>query len=690
MSMFPVQAALGGFSNGSPDFPNKSSGKYERTVAENAPVDANVGAAVRASVRSVSPTDTLTYSLRAFTADDEADTDLTVADDAEADAADFVINQETGRITVADELNFEATTDPARDGEYVVVVEAVDPSGMEASVVVVITVQDRNDNPVLTGRSELTIAENRDGHTEAGVTNDPTQVFDGNAEDTVPTVNVYDVDDEDAGAGIQRWSFEGVDGALFQRTGLEGRTLVFRDAPDFENPADANGDNIYKVTIVATDYEGGVGKFDISIEVRNEPEDGSITLFDENGEELVQPNAHETITAVLEDSDGGIGNVVWMWTRDQNLNGDFTGVNSEIGTNSDEYMARNEDAGYYLRVEATYTDTLNSDTSNPEPAGPVTSAKAVLRGADIEGDAPVFSANGNGAVTTSISVEVAENSPAGSYVGVPLMAATDEDTPDDALEYSLEGVEDADRDDTDFFELITRDHDNDANTPEVATRQLRVKADLLQDDPTDPTMYYEVDLDHEDDDANSFTVVLKASDGSKDTTLTVNITVADRNEAPSTPATAEEGATTTPDDNNAPEFPAETATRTVAVGTAAGENIQAPVEATDADDDTLTYTLGGTDATSFGIERASGQLLTTAASEALAEGSYNVRVTVSDGKATDYVDVTITVGGSGVLGDLNGDGSIDKSEVIEAYRAYIRGEHTKAEIIQIYRLYIAG
>ena len=69
----------------------------------------------------------------------------------------------------------------------------------------------------------------------------------------------------------------------------------------------------------------------------------------------------------------------------------------------------------------------------------------------------------------------------------------------------------------------------------------------------------------------------------------------------------------------------------MAVGTAAGENIGVPITATDADDDTLTYSLGGADATSFGIDAASGQLMTTAASEALAEGSYEVTVIARDG-----------------------------------------------------------
>ena len=85
-------------------------------------------------------------------------------------------------------------------------------------------------------------------------------------------------------------------------------------------------------------------------------------------------------------------------------------------------------------------------------------------------------------------------------------------------------------------------------------------------------MWDAVDLDHEDEMRNTFTVVVTATDPSdlKDT-ITVTITVTDRNEAPSVPAAAT--GPTTPDDNNDPEFPAATATRTVAAGTAAGENI---------------------------------------------------------------------------------------------------------------------
>ena len=75
----------------------------------------------------------------------------------------------------------------------------------------------------------------------------------------------------------------------------------------------------------------------------------------------------------------------------------------------------------------------------------------------------------------------------------------------------------------------------------------------------------------------------------------------------------------------APEFAAETprTERSVAENTAGGYGHRRPgaVEATDADDDTLTYTLGGDDMASFDID-ATGQLMTMAALDFDTESSY--------------------------------------------------------------------
>ncbi len=101
--------------------------------------------------------------------------------------------------------------------------------------------------------------------------------------------------------------------------------------------------------------------------------------------------------------------------------------------------------------------------------------------------------------------------------------------------------------------------------------------------------------------------------------------------------------------NSQPAFPSsEDGARSVAENTAAGANIGAPVGATDADNDALTYTLGGDDAASFTIVPSTGQLQTLAALNFEGKNSYSVTVSASDrkdatGNADTAIDATIDV-----------------------------------------------
>ena len=98
--------------------------------------------------------------------------------------------------------------------------------------------------------------------------------------------------------------------------------------------------------------------------------------------------------------------------------------------------------------------------------------------------------------------------------------------------------------------------------------------------------------------------------------------------------------------NNAPVFTDGTSTtRSVAENMASNTNIGDVVAATDSDTgDTLTYTLSGTDASSFSIVSTSGQLQTNAALNYESKTSYSVIVSVSDNKGgSDNIDVTIDV-----------------------------------------------
>ena len=97
--------------------------------------------------------------------------------------------------------------------------------------------------------------------------------------------------------------------------------------------------------------------------------------------------------------------------------------------------------------------------------------------------------------------------------------------------------------------------------------------------------------------------------------------------------------------NSSPEFPAtETGNRGVDENTGPGENIGTPVAASDPDDDTLTYTLDGSDAAAFDIVMTSGQLQTKAALDYETTNSYSVTVTATDTPGLSAaIDVTITV-----------------------------------------------
>ena len=97
--------------------------------------------------------------------------------------------------------------------------------------------------------------------------------------------------------------------------------------------------------------------------------------------------------------------------------------------------------------------------------------------------------------------------------------------------------------------------------------------------------------------------------------------------------------------NRPPIFEDGTATtRAVDENTAAGEDIGTPVTATDADGDTLAYSLSGTDAADFAIDTGTGQLRTSAALDYETETSHEVTVGVSDGNGgSASIEVTIEV-----------------------------------------------
>ena len=247
-------------------------------------------------------------------------------------------------------------------------------------------------------------------------------------------------------------------------------------------------------------------------------------------------------------------------------------------------LISNNDWGMFFKI---YLDTADYTVSLPTGNGNSWQPETVDETPeDTTNTAPVF-ADG-----TSTTRTIAENTAAGRHIG-NAVAATDADK--HTLTYTLGGTDAA------------------AFGIDATTGQLKTKAAL----------------DYETKTSYSVTVSVSDGNGGADSiTVTINVTDVDETRA-----------------NTAPVFTDGTSTtRTIAENTAARQNIGTAISATDADNDTLTYTLSGTDASSFSIVSTSGQLRTKAALDYETKTSYTVTVSVSDGNGgTDSITVAISV-----------------------------------------------
>ena len=91
-------------------------------------------------------------------------------------------------------------------------------------------------------------------------------------------------------------------------------------------PADADKDNVYEVTVAATDADSNRGEKSVEVKVANVDEDGTVTMS------AVQPRVGVSLTASLTDIDGGVSGLTWQW-YDSGVGGD----NAIEGATSDTY-----------------------------------------------------------------------------------------------------------------------------------------------------------------------------------------------------------------------------------------------------------------------------------------------------------------------------------------------------------------
>ena len=646
--------------------------------------------------------DTLTYTM--------ADTDPT---EDPSHAALFTIDTASAQISVKAGTKFDFSGDDTGNvgdddvGPYNVTVTATDPTGATDSVPVVITITDVNEKPTIVA------AADDDSAGVAAITRD--EGGDGDAATALPGA-VYTAADPDTvsevppatGTEVDRltWSTSGPDGSKFNITAPVGTpreaTLAFKSAPNFEAMADADGNNEYEVTVVVTDSAGNTDTRDVTVTIENVEEDGEVQIS------LLHAQVGTQLVAEVTDPDGDVSGVRWQWFKTSNgslavlddLNteterrGDEpdpgTGWTAITGGTSSSYRPGEDDAGEYLLAVASYTDGMANTVTDPN-ADPATVAEVdraglivgdtepgtddtfAVRAVQTSNQAPKFS-------DTDPIAEGDQNDPRERKVKEGLsgpvdtaVTATDDDTDDDTVSTDR-------RDDTVTHSL--GGPDGDLFEIDQRSGQISVGAGTKLD--------FEAEK-------NTYQVTVTATDPSGATaTTTVNIIVTDVNEAPKITFTP--GGSTPPSEgvvggNPAPYY---------------RENGTGAVDTYTTTITSPTWTLSGVDAGDFTI--SGGVLEFTsppdyeAATDANGDNVYMVTVMANNGNGGASLDVTVTVTNDTsddpttppvdtfdpLSYDADGNGEIDRPEVIQAIRDYFADVITRDEVLEVIKAYFGS
>ena len=576
------------------------------------------------------------------------------------------------------ELRFNSPPNHEARSQYNVAVTASN-SEESGALNMTVTVTDVNEPPIIGGSAEATLNE--------VVNPTPSQVV---------TVGTYTKSDPDRPLQTTNWGpvgssvvLSGANSDAFEFHQQTGR-LTFASPPDYEG-----GGGQYDVTLTANDGTDE-GTLDVTVNVANVEEAGTLTLGARQGVLNVP------LRATLEDPDAVVTET-WTWQRSTSGNSGWMDIVDNADSSSYTPVAADRD--HYLRASVTYTDgqgqdeptlreatefpTVNERGPNnklpvlpdsvapieiPETAHAGANVGSPVRATDADNDPLTYSLRGDSEFVidaTSGQIRVAEGAAFDFDAGrrryaITVVAADGfggEDTV--AVTINITGVNEApeaendsatvDEDEMTRIHVLDNDRDpeNDyltvslVNRPSKGTAMVVVPANRT--DP--PTITYTPNQDYHR--ADSFTY--RATDtGNLSDVATVTVTV--------TPV------------NDAPVFPAATAERSVSEAAEADDEVGAPVTATDVDEnDTLTYSLFGTDARFFAIGERNGQITVGdgVTFDLATKDTYTVMVEADDGSdeanATATVAVTITVtagqpatfpagGGSGAGGSGGGGG----------------------------------
>ena len=637
--------------NTPPYFPVNDDGT--RSVDENTSAGVNIGTPVAAIDTAE---DILTYSLDG------------------QDKASFDINRATGQLLT------KALLDHEDDDTYTVTVKVVDPSAASATITVTITVNNIDEPPVLSGPDVVDYPENGTDAVEQYTAEDPEGV----------TI---------------RWSVEGADSSHFEINSSTG-VLRFKSSPDHDAPADADSNNVYLVVVKAT-----AGTTSASMVVK-------VTVSNVN--EAPEFPASET----------GDRTVAENTAADQEIGDPVEATDPDDGDTL-TYTLGGADAASFAIEETTgqlkTKDTLNYE-AKPSYTVTVTATDSSGLSATITVTVTVTSVNEPPQFPTSETGQrnVAENTPADQDIGA-VVEAIDPDS-GDILTYTLGGDDAASfAIDETTGQLKTGDpldYETKASYSVTVSVSDGKDIDGNQDTTADDTIDVTISVTDEDEAGNVILSSLQPQEGARlaanltdpdgpvsnvawtwassstaqgtyvdiagatsefyipttvdvDSYLQATASYTNGNNVPvSAQGVSAHPVRARPASNTDPEFPSsETGDRSIAENTPPGQPVGLPVTATDAEaGDVLTYTLEGTDAASFTIGMASGQLRTKAVLDHETKDTYRVVVRVADPfNTSDTIDVTITVTDVDEKPEISGETSVyyaeDRTDTVAIYTA---------------------
>ena len=295
-----------------------------------------------------------------------------------------------GELSFISAPDYESPGDIGTDNTYNVTVNATDSSNNTSDLAVTVTVTDVDEtDPVVSNSVNTNTPSIEENQTFVATFNSDEPVI---------------------------WSLSGIDSSLFTISAINqpsssGSTsssdstqaqLSFSSAPDYEQPADSNSDNVYEITVTATDSENNESNFPMSVAVTDQSEAPnpdslpSITLNGANPQIISLGNSYLELGAVAEDVEDGIltdqiiisgvslinNNVVGSYTVQYSItdsSGNTTIANRtvEIIDTTPPQLSLNGNSIISIEVGTTYNELGASATDNYDDNSTITSTISI-------------------------------------------------------------------------------------------------------------------------------------------------------------------------------------------------------------------------------------------------------------------------------------------------------------------------